>query len=761
MEAAQQALSRAGENRPQLEQALRESPDSQRFAMEFLIANMPDRDLRALTADYLLANQRLSFEAWREAPWKEQVDEDTFLNFVLPYANINEGREAWREDFRRRCLPLVADAKTPTEAAVMLNRQLFPLLKVRYSTQRRRADQAPAESIRSGLASCTGLSILLIDACRAVGVPARFVGVPLWSDNSGNHSWVEVWDRGWHFTGAAEPQDALDRAWFTGRAAQAKRDDPQRAIYAARFQRTPTTFPLVWDRAIDYVFAVNVTDRYTSQAPPLPVGHVELMVRVIDSQGERLAAQLEVTDASGNSLARGSTKDERFDRNDHFHVTVKDGARVRLLATRDGKSLQREVKAASNLVTLNWSESMPVAAPASLSASDALAELREALAKSMPLGEVRAAGWASVPLDRKSADLASELLAADHARRIRETRAEEMKRRVVEAGELKMPFFYKVFGERPAKGRGLYISMHGGGGAPPRVNDAQWQNQQRLYELEEGVYLAPRAPTNTWDLWHQGHIDGMFRRLIENLIVFEGVDPNRVYLMGYSAGGDGVFQLAPRMADSFAAAAMMAGHPNETSPLGLRNLPFTLHMGGRDAAYQRNAVAAKWEQLLGDLRKQDPGGYEHWVKIYPDKGHWMDREDAAAIPWMAKHTRQRYPRQVVWRQDDVTHSRFYWLALDGPEVKPRAELRASWEGQACRLQPGDARSIRLRLHDQLVNLDQPVQVSAGDRVVFAGTAQRTIATLAKTLEERGDPSYMFPAELAIQLPAAPAPEGKE
>ena len=37
-------------------------------------------------------------------------------------------------------------------------------------------------------------------------------------------------------------------------------------------------------------------------------------------------------------------------------------------------------------------------------------------------------------------------------------------------------------------------------------------------------------------------------RLIENLVVFEGVDPNRVYLLGYSAGGDGVYQLAPRMA---------------------------------------------------------------------------------------------------------------------------------------------------------------------------------------------------------------------
>ena len=90
--------------------------------------------------------------------------------------------------------------------------------------------------------------------------------------------------------------------------------------------------------------------------------------------------------------------------------------------------------------------------------------------------------------------------------------------------------------------------MHGGGGAPRRVNESQWENQIKLgkaYKPAAGLYVAPRAPTDSWNLWHEGHIDPLFDRLIQNMIVFEGVDPDRVYLMGYSAGGDGVYQLAP------------------------------------------------------------------------------------------------------------------------------------------------------------------------------------------------------------------------
>ena len=98
--------------------------------------------------------------------------------------------------------------------------------------------------------------------------------------------------------------------------------------------------------------------------------------------------------------------------------------------------------------------------------------------------------------------------------RIKQTRADEMKARRLTVGDLQMPFYYTVSGDKPKNGRGLYISLHGGGGAPKQVNDGQWENQKRLYRVPEGVYLAPRAPTNTWNLWHEGHIDGMFDRLI-------------------------------------------------------------------------------------------------------------------------------------------------------------------------------------------------------------------------------------------------------
>ncbi len=258
------ALAQAKDNRPELENALHAAPTAQRSGIAFLIANMPARDLAALKADFLLKNLDLAYQARAKLPWGKAVPEELFLNDVLPYASVTETREPWRQEMMDLCLPLVKDCKTITEASQALNAVIFTKLKVRYSTMRNRPDQSPAESIKLGMASCTGLSIILIDACRSVGIPARIAGIPKWPNKPGNHMWVEIWDDAWHFTGACEhDKNGLNRAWFVGDAALAKKDSVESAIYASSFKRTNTRFPLVWAPGASDVFAENVTDRYT------------------------------------------------------------------------------------------------------------------------------------------------------------------------------------------------------------------------------------------------------------------------------------------------------------------------------------------------------------------------------------------------------------------------------------------------------------------------------------------------------------------
>ncbi len=327
-QAVQKNLDRAGANKPQLLRALRTVPEDQRPAMAFLIQYMPKRDLLSLRSEFLLDEVSLATEVRSQTAFGKSVPEAIFLNEVLPYANVSETREAWRRSFRDRFLPLVKRAKSTGEAAMILNKTIFGQVKVRYSTKRKRADQSPAESMEIGMASCTGLSILLIDACRSVGVPARLVGIPNWANKRGNHTWVEVWDQGWHFVGAAEPSPkGLDHAWFRGDAALAKVDNPKHSIYAVSYRHTGLSFPMIWAHRDHSVAAVNVTTRYTTKAPKAKKGHSLLMVCVRDKHGgERVSVPVVLADMeTGVALQRGTSKGESFDTNDYLTFEVKSG----------------------------------------------------------------------------------------------------------------------------------------------------------------------------------------------------------------------------------------------------------------------------------------------------------------------------------------------------------------------------------------------------------------------------------------------------
>lgn len=299
-------IATAGDNAKELKKALKEVPRNEREGMAFLISYMPERDAKSLSADFLLENVQYAYKARAEFPWAKEVPDSVFLNDVVAYANLNENRESWRKDFYERFKKYVAPCKTMREAIDSVNRNVRDELLVDYNTKREKPDQAPYESMRQHMASCSGLSILLTDAFRAVGIPSRVAGTPAWHDDRGNHNWNEVWiDGQWRFT-EYYPSDDLDQSWFLTDAGKAIKEDVRKAIYAASFKPTGCYFPLVWDEDIRYVHAENVTDRYTSlyraqlSATPADGSHVALRVMVFkdkdhaEASGDRVATNLDV-----------------------------------------------------------------------------------------------------------------------------------------------------------------------------------------------------------------------------------------------------------------------------------------------------------------------------------------------------------------------------------------------------------------------------------------------------------------------------------
>ena len=327
----------------------------------------------------------------------------------------------------------------------------------------------------------------------------------------------------------------------------------------------------------------------------------------------------------------------------------------------------------------------------------------------------------------------------------------QWQRMTITHDSIKLACACRVFGAAPKDGRSLYISMHGGGHCPKEVNDEQWMNQIYLYEPAEGVYIAPRAPWNTSDLWHRKGLDELLEDVIRACVVFEGVNPNKVYLLGYSAGGDGVWRLAPRMADKWAAASMMAGHPGEASQVNLINTPFMIWMGENDHYYDRNILAKEKSLVMDSLSAAHPGKYPHSNNIIEGKGHWMDRVDTAAIGWMAQYRRNPYPKQIVWQQEFVTREHFYWLTAPADEVEQGKTVIANIEGNVINIEQCDYSKLTIYLNDHLADLDKKITIRYKGKKIARVKPRRTIANLHRSLNLRGDRSYAFPCIVDVEI----------
>lgn len=252
------ALQQMGERSGPFVEALGAAGREERRCLAFLLANMPDRDIGGMTAGDLVENVRLALLARRTVPLAAGVPERLFLEEVLPYAVVDEPRDPWRADFYARFRGFAATSPSVEEAVMRLSRETLLQFRLIYQDRNvRKRLPSPRRIIERRVVSCGEASLMLVDALRAVGLPARLAVLPRYRGRPGGHIWVEAWDRDrWRHVSAYDPS-YFDRTWIQSWVVQMFPEGGPGHIFAPRFGRTGVRAAPSWD-----VNFVDISERY-------------------------------------------------------------------------------------------------------------------------------------------------------------------------------------------------------------------------------------------------------------------------------------------------------------------------------------------------------------------------------------------------------------------------------------------------------------------------------------------------------------------
>ena len=367
-------------------------------------------------------------------------------------------------------------------------------------------------------------------------------------------------------------------------------------------------------------------------------------------------------------------------------------------------------------------------------------------------------------------------------------RTAEVEGKSMTYGEATMRYSLATVGEAEGDGYPVYIALHGGGGTEKQVNDSQWLQMQVYYyfSVENGLYIATRGVRDTWNTHFNPESYPLYERLLANLSIFYPIDTNRVYLLGYSAGGDGVYQISPRLADRFAAVNMSAGHPNGVNLANLYNTPIALQCGEKDTAYDRNLETARYDGVLDGLadrygRDGQPEGYTHRTFLHLGKGHsvvdndknraeqtvisdlaaWLEtgqseteKTNTNAVDFVSAFARDPIPERIVWdlsvRTEESGVETFYWLRA--PRDVTEGVVVASYdrETNTIHVEQNTANGpVSAMVNDEMLDLFSEIRVTTADGGSEAVTVTPSEDYIRKTIQERWDKNMIFAGEVAL------------
>ena len=186
-------------------------PDEQ-ILLRYLYGNMPLSDAVNYPFETFLDYASHGAFLWKNGPFKGRVSEEIFCQYVVYHRINTEDISVCRSFFYKKVVTEAEEAENMAEAVLKLNYWCAQEASYRASDDR---TASPMTVYRSAHGRCGEESTFTVSVLRSMGIPARQVYAPRWSHCDDNHAWVEAWcDGEWHFLGACEPEEVLDKGWF-------------------------------------------------------------------------------------------------------------------------------------------------------------------------------------------------------------------------------------------------------------------------------------------------------------------------------------------------------------------------------------------------------------------------------------------------------------------------------------------------------------------------------------------------------------------
>ena len=198
------------------------------------------------------------------------------------------------------------------------------------------------------------------------------------------------------------------------------------------------------------------------------------------------------------------------------------------------------------------------------------------------------------------------------------------------------------------------------------------------------------------------------------------VDPDRIYLAGFSAGASGAMHVASCYPDQFAAVLPLVAVGSDYPIANFRNLPVAIHHGTED-----------WTSSICNARVQYDRmrqlGCPVILEEYPAIGHSVPQPHGRLVDWLLEHTRNRSPASITHQCETPTLGRSYWIQIhEFQDPHQRATLEAavdlSDDRGTVRIHPTNVQAFALDL-DLVPGRVETVEID-GDRTTVKSAAKR-------------------------------------